>query len=148
MFSLFPLLSPGTRRDSTPGALLGGATAPGQTPDPRLAAPGSWAAAQRRRLRDSGRGCGGGGRVVRLTAAVPAAHTSPPLAGPTLFRTARCACSVGTRALFLRPLTPLPALSPRRGRARYAAPPCPRLPAPPSGGAVLPGRMAEEPNQS
>ena len=45
-----------------------------------------------------------GGWGAHATAAVPAAHTPPPLAGPTLFRTAGCACWVEVRTRFLRPL--------------------------------------------
>ena len=97
-FSLFPLLSRDPPREHCP-------VEPPHPDGPSghsLPASGGLAAAQRRRLLDKGRGYWGEGSV---TAAVPAARTPPPLAGPTLFRTAGCACWVGARTLFLRPLS-------------------------------------------
>lgn len=139
-FSLFPLLSPGTRRDPAPGALPKRAAAPDRPPGPRLLAPGSWAAAQQRRLWDEGRGCGGG--EGSATAAVPAARTPPPLVGPTLFRTVRCACSVGTWTLGLHPLTSCLLFGPLPG------PSLPPLSCPSQQRCQPRGRMAEERNQS
>lgn len=103
-FSLFPLLSSSTPRPAL-GALPSRGPAPGRTLRPSSFQPGVAGP------RSSGGGCwtkGGGaagrGGGAHATSAVPAAHTPPPLAGPTLFRTAGCACWVGARTRFLRPL--------------------------------------------
>lgn len=89
------------------------------------------AAAQWRRPLNKGRGCWEESSAV---AAAPAAHTLPPLAGPTLFRTVGCACSVGTETLLSAPHLisggeSMPFLWLCRGRARYSAPPSLPLPA-------------------
>lgn len=138
MFSPFPLLSLGAHRDLAPGALLGGTTAPGQTPDPRLAAPGSWAAAQRRRLRDAGRGYeagrGGEGGSPTDCCSARCPHSTAP-GRPHPFPDCALRLLGWDPGPIPAPPHPLPALRPCWGRACYSAPPCPRLPAPPSGGA-------------
>lgn len=123
-FSLFSLLSPGTRWNPAP--------APGRPSGSHLQASSRQAAARQRRLLEGGRGTGGGGAA----AAVPAAHTPPhplgrphpfPDCGLRLFRWGRdpyfcggrvCCAEVDAFSLALQRQSPLPGPSQQRCQSR------------------------------
>lgn len=132
-FSLFPLVSPGTRWDPAPGTLL--SQAPCTWPDaPAIATFQPQAAGPQR----SAGGCwtkGGGARKGGCECCSARSPHSTALARPTLFRTLSCAW-LGPRSLSLCPC-------PCRDRDRYPVPPYSSLLVRPSRGASLEGQQQE-----